>query len=116
MVCLFLFLSSISVVSSIFADEVGKFDFLVSTAGHGKVQSASFVDGNTIITSGSGSCHVSGRNVEDGSLLWRWNSCSTEASSISQNAKDSSDNIFSMTVLKNDVVATLDSMLSLIHI
>lgn len=104
-----------AVVEAIFADEVGKFDFLVATAGHGGrggVSQASFStsdnnanDEGVIVTSGSDSCYVSGRNVTDGSLLWRRNSCS---SSSSQN-DDGNNEMISSATMKNKVVATLDS-------
>jgi len=95
-----LIISKTSEVSAIFQDEVGKFDFLISTAGHGGkggVTSATFLDEHVIITSGDESCYVSGRNVTDGNLLWRRNSCSGK------------DSVAVTTTLENEVVVTLDS-------
>ena len=94
-----LILMLIPQVSCVYVDEVGKFDFKVSTAGHGGkggVEYASFFK-NKILTSGSDSCYVSGRDVTSGSLVWRRNACtSTNSSGIS-------------TAFIDDSVVTIDT-------
>eukprot|EP00554_Chaetoceros_debilis_P007419 CAMPEP_0194072748 /NCGR_PEP_ID=MMETSP0149-20130528/395_1 /TAXON_ID=122233 /ORGANISM="Chaetoceros debilis, Strain MM31A-1" /LENGTH=1164 /DNA_ID=CAMNT_0038752653 /DNA_START=169 /DNA_END=3663 /DNA_ORIENTATION=+ len=101
-----------------FADEAGKTDFLLSTAGHG-VHGVTYAqltsDGHSALTSSSagssismstavdtgtgdrsvdrpidGGCHLSSRSVTTGTLNWRRNVCSTSTSTTSGSTTTSS--------------------------
>lgn len=73
-------------VTSVFQEDAGVLDFLLQTSGHSVT---SFVDetfeghvltsDNLSSKSESTSCFVASRSVEDGSLLWRRNVCSTSS-------------------------------------
>lgn len=58
---------------ALFAEDAGKLDFLIATAGHGPVAAAFQLedDEDVIVTGGSSSCHVAGRSRATGRLLWR---------------------------------------------
>lgn len=76
-------LSFTSPSHSLYTDEAGLNDFLIKTAGHGRVTSAIFPGPEIILTaSPNHSCYVAARDVSTGSLLWRRNACSTFESSI----------------------------------
>jgi hypothetical protein len=111
--CLLLALSS---CSALFEEEAGQLDFLVATAGHGRTN---FVHGfgTFVITSDSPqesgfstdaeveetSCYIASRSLDDGSLLWRRNVCSEEASSAS-----ASEVQRHVTAVSSDYVITMD--------
>ena len=77
-------------VSALYADEAGKIDYSVSTAGHGRrgVQYARLIaNGTAVLTSSSvpdllslspsdGGCYLSSRDLLSGKLLWRRDVCS----------------------------------------
>jgi len=61
--------------TAIYKDDVGVLDFSVPTAGHGAIGWASQQREVLLTSEPSSSCYVAGRNIEDGSLLWRRNVC-----------------------------------------
>ena len=63
---------------SLYQDEAGLNDFLISTAGHGRVMRSLFAQNGEILITGAPmhSCYVAARSVQTGSLLWRKNFCS----------------------------------------
>jgi len=96
-----------------FADEAGQDDFTISTAGHGKfgVTYAKLTsDGMSVLTSSTlptlstsslsdnhqvnvKDCYLSSRSLEDGSLNWRKNVCSTGSGAGTGTGVTSSSNI-----------------------
>lgn len=71
-------------VDGIYLEDAGTLDFLIATTGHSATRFVhSALEEGTVITSdagagtGSSSCYVASRNVDDGSLQWRRNVCST---------------------------------------
>lgn len=91
------------VVDAIHAEDVGTLDFLVATTGHGVTRFVqSFED--SILTSDfsssssekSTSCYVASRKIEDGSLLWRRNVCSTPSADQHHAIATSGENFYTM--------------------
>ena len=89
-------------VTALYADEAGTFDFLVATTGHGVTR---FVDTfqDSVITSdsslsheGSTSCYVASRKIDDGSLLWRRNVCSTPSADQRHAAVTEGDRLYTL--------------------
>lgn len=74
----FLLLAFISAPYShaLFEEEAGKLDFHISTTGHGPVKVAQAIS-DVVITSNPNSCYIASRSINDGSLLWRRNVCSS---------------------------------------
>ena len=88
-------------VNAMYKDDVGVLDFSVATAGHGPV---GFVhNGNGIVittdeptttTTTTTSCFVAGREINDGSLVWRRNVCSVPDEDTQAHAIAVADDVF----------------------
>jgi len=89
-------------VNAMYKDDVGILDFSVATSGHGAVGWVHHNNGIVITTdtptkgSTTTSCFVAGRQVNDGSLVWRRNVCSvpdedTQAHAIAIRNTDDED-------------------------
>ena len=103
-VALLLFLAAILLpsASALYKEEAGKLDFLVATTGHGPCRFVHAV-GESVITSdaandSSTSCYVASRRIDDGTLLWRRNVCSSAVASKKAH----------VVAVSSSIVATLD--------
>ncbi|OEU21827.1 DUF1620-domain-containing protein [Fragilariopsis cylindrus CCMP1102] len=70
-------------VNAMYKDDVGVLDFSIATAGHGPIGVVHTNNKNGIVittdkptTTTTTSCFVAGRQINDGSLVWRRNVCS----------------------------------------
>jgi len=71
LVVLLLLLVVAPTTRAMFAEDAGKLDFLIATAGHGPVTYAATAVDDVIVTAGAATCHVAGRSSATGELLWR---------------------------------------------
>lgn len=72
--------------NAMYVEDAGVLDFQISTAGHGAITFVHTRDGTVLTTDASPSakstsCYVASRAIDDGSLLWRRNVCSTPSAS-----------------------------------
>eukprot|EP00526_Cylindrotheca_closterium_P002999 CAMPEP_0113617062 /NCGR_PEP_ID=MMETSP0017_2-20120614/8574_1 /TAXON_ID=2856 /ORGANISM="Cylindrotheca closterium" /LENGTH=1007 /DNA_ID=CAMNT_0000526421 /DNA_START=127 /DNA_END=3147 /DNA_ORIENTATION=- /assembly_acc=CAM_ASM_000147 len=95
------FLLMQSAASAIHEEDAGVLDFLVSTSGHSVTQ---FVDASlegSIVTTdvhsgSSSSCFIANRAVEDGTLMWRRNVCSTTGGENIHDIATTTDNVYTI--------------------
>ena len=84
---LVLLAAAISLSSALFAEDAGTLDFLVATAGHGVKTKVIHSSAKSLITSDAtssqwdplSSCVVASRSVDDATLQWRRNVCTSKA-------------------------------------
>lgn len=84
---LVLLAAAVSLSSALFVEDAGALDFLVATAGHGVKTKVIFSSSKSVITSDaassqwdpSSSCVVASRSVDDATLQWRRNVCTSKA-------------------------------------
>jgi len=94
-------LGAVSSAAALFAEDAGVLDFLVATAGHGVETKVIYSSHDSIITSDSSSsqwnpsssCTVASRSVENASLQWRRNVCTSKNTS-NHAVTASSDKVF----------------------
>lgn len=96
-------------VVALFAEDAGRLDFLIATAGHGPVGTVFAVavadDDALLLTSAESSCYVASRRIATGDLLWRRNVCSSSSSSSTTTATKSSTQM----TLSGNIVVTVDA-------
>jgi len=95
------FLIMQSPASAILKEDAGVLDFLVSTTGHCATQfTDASLEGSIVTTdvptSTSSSCYIANRAVEDGSLMWRRNVCSTPGDDQSHDIATTTDNVYTI--------------------
>lgn len=75
---LFLFLLYIIPFSrGLYQEDVGKFDFLLASSGHGAVQTVLSIPNEDLLLTlaGEASCYVAARRISNGDLVWRKQMC-----------------------------------------
>jgi len=70
----------VKIVTAIHSDEAGLNDFLLQSMGHGAITWGRYhpSSGDNFLSTGDDSCHVGGRSVATGELLWRKRVCSSK--------------------------------------
>jgi ER membrane protein complex subunit 1, C-terminal len=83
---------------ALFAEDAGKIDFLIATAGHGPVGTVHTAGTDVVITAADSSCHVASRSIPTGQLLWRRNVCTSTSTATSSQIRTTVSGSSAVTV------------------